>query len=97
MYGYKGFYQSKEKLDKLRRETQGKLSYRDSSKKVISVKYKDKESGIRSSHDVRLSIVETVNAYMPKREDVQIIEYLYSPGVAMRALNRLSGIIADRS
>lgn len=94
MYGYDGFNQSKQKLDEHRESSRGKLSYHDSSNRIISVSVKDKETGITYSTDARLAILNTTRSYMPKKQDVAIFEYLYSIGVIARALKKLSGVIA---
>ncbi len=92
--GYKTYWDSKEKLEQKRRRTRGKLSYQDSSDKIISIKSHDSSTGITTSHDMRLAVVSPTTSYMPTKKDVAIYEYLYSIGVMSRALSQLNGIIA---
>jgi hypothetical protein len=92
--GYKTYFDSKRKLESQRHRSKGKLSYHDSSDKLISVKSIDPATGITTSYDMRMALVKPSKSYMPQKADVIIYEYLYSTGIIARALKQLNGIIA---
>jgi DNA polymerase I-like protein with 3'-5' exonuclease and polymerase domains len=71
-----------------------KLSFHDSADRIISVKQTDPDTGITTSYDMRLAVVKPAKSFMPSKEHVTILEYVYSKGVIAKVLGNLSGVIA---
>jgi DNA polymerase I-like protein with 3'-5' exonuclease and polymerase domains len=92
--GYKGYFNSKKKLDNKRKYQRGRLSYQDSANKIISNKFFNPTTGMTISHDMRLAVVSPTHSYMPQKEDVTIVSYNYSIGFVKTILSKLNGIIA---
>lgn len=91
---YKWLRESLEATGKFRRGKAGTLSYIDSKKKILKVSHTDSETGITTSQDLQLAVVTPTQAYMPTRDDIQIISYNYSVKDVSQLLHQLSGIIA---
>lgn len=92
--GYKDWAKSQARIEKQRESSEGKLSYHDSSDKIISVKQTNSQTGITFSYDMRLAIVKPSTTYKPLKQDVSIFERLHQLGVVRMALRKLSGVVA---
>ena len=62
-----------DKINYKRQHSKGKLSFQDNSDKIIKHSVKDTQSGLTISYDMRLAIVKPTKAYLPTKDNVQIV------------------------
>jgi DNA polymerase I-like protein with 3'-5' exonuclease and polymerase domains len=72
-----------------------RLAYLENADKVIKVRQYDSETGMVRAYDMQLGIVKpSKSTMMPTRDDINIYEYINSPGIIMPVLRKITGIIA---
>jgi len=89
---YKGMFKTLEAESLMPPDT--RLSFLESADKIIQLKTVNTETGITRSIDLRLAVVKPAHCMMPTKEDVNIYEFINSPGILYRALKGIEGTIA---
>lgn len=94
MFGnYRPGKEVQEKLDKIKRNSTAKVSYRDNSDKIIKIK-KQNENGITVSEDMRMAIVKPTYSYKPVKQDVSIIKNMKQVSPIKSILRGFTGLLA---
>ena len=93
---YKGLFDTLEAIEQMD-SSELSLSFIDSADKIIKLNQRNPETGITTSVDLRLAIVKpTIHSKIPTKQEVNIYEYINSPGIIHRVLKnfRPNDIIA---
>ena len=95
MFGnYKFGRITQENIEQMRRQTTGKLSFHDSSNKIIKLNSFNPETGLTTSQDMRLAVVRPTTSYMPTKDDITIMKQCHSISLIRTVLNMFNGVIA---